>query len=273
MIQIHIDCDDIYLYEEEYKKKFNAKSIYSETLPNILKIAEKHSTKITFFIVARDLETNKDCVEFANRALLMGHEIANHSYSHGLNFSDLTTLEYDKEINHCDKLFNTHCNIKPIGFRSPGYAINNRLISALENLGYKYDASMISNFYINCIKIYKYFNRLENLKIVKNERFIKPETLKILPIDSIPFIQIPYPFTLCYFIPDILYKILTTTMFKRRKNIIYVLHAIDAHPFGKFEPLPLSKMGYSKRIEMIEHLFMLAKNNITTKGLIDKARL
>jgi peptidoglycan/xylan/chitin deacetylase (PgdA/CDA1 family) len=71
----------------------------------------------------------------------LGHALANHTYSHPFGLCNLSTEKIKEEIEKCDIILRELTGIKPIGFRTPGYAVNTTIINTLSSLNYKYDSS------------------------------------------------------------------------------------------------------------------------------------
>ena len=75
------------------------------------------------------------------KAFNEGHEIENHTYSHPFGLSELSDDKIVEEIVLCNKIIENITGVKAIGFRSPGYSINKKVINTLEGLHMKYDSS------------------------------------------------------------------------------------------------------------------------------------
>ncbi len=111
--------------------------------PQILAILKEYSIKATFFVVGR-------CVRIPVRAEVLrqvyadGHLIANHTYRHK-KLTKLTNAQIIEEIKFNENLIqkticgdNLFCNYEPAKImRPPGGATNERVKTAVKNLGYK----------------------------------------------------------------------------------------------------------------------------------------
>ena len=91
MILIHVDVDNLWIYEKEYGINLNIKKelIYLQSLPVLLGLLQKSNSKATFMIVAKDLNLPA-CRSFCRRAIIQGHEISNHSLNHPISFTKLS---------------------------------------------------------------------------------------------------------------------------------------------------------------------------------------
>jgi hypothetical protein len=88
---VHVDCDNLWVYEKEFGlRSSNAyDEIYKNSLVNLLDLLDIHNIKATFFVIGSEL-TRESCKHFINNAILKGHAIANHSYSHPDSFGNLS---------------------------------------------------------------------------------------------------------------------------------------------------------------------------------------
>lgn len=82
-----------------------------------------------------------------------GHEIANHSMTHPQGFRWLDEIDKEREIssmaNVCEEVVGT----RPIGFRSPGWNIDDDSLSVLKKFGYIYDSSIFPTFLMPLMKV------------------------------------------------------------------------------------------------------------------------
>lgn len=147
LVSFHIDIDS----PKKLLKFYGIKDIkysdddldyfYTVAMNRALKVLERNNIYATFFCVGDELESSVPAQEMIKMAFSAGHEIANHTYSHVYGLTRLDQKEIISEIEKCARVIENVTGIRPVGFRSPGYDINNTIIEILENLGYKYDAS------------------------------------------------------------------------------------------------------------------------------------
>jgi peptidoglycan/xylan/chitin deacetylase (PgdA/CDA1 family) len=74
-----------------------------------------------------------------------GFELANHSYSHQIGLTRLPYGAILEELQHCDVLLR-RLGVAPVGFRSPGYDVDARVLRAVRAMRYLYDASMLPSY-------------------------------------------------------------------------------------------------------------------------------
>ena len=96
--------------------------------------------KATYFCVGNELN-NAHNAAIVKSTFASGNGIANHTYNHPFGLCELSNEKIKEEIQLCDKTLHNITGKKPIGFRTPGYAVNTQIINTLEELGYKYDSS------------------------------------------------------------------------------------------------------------------------------------
>lgn len=98
------------------------------------------AVKATYFCVGNELNNVRNATVIKN-TFDAGNAIANHTYNHPFGLCELNPESIKDEIESCDKILTRVTGKKPLGFRTPGYAVNTQIINTLEELGYKYDSS------------------------------------------------------------------------------------------------------------------------------------
>lgn len=116
-------------------------AVFTEAVPRFLSLFDEMQIQATFFVVGLDTsipEKAKIIRQIANA----GHEIANHSYGHTIPFTQLTQDEIEKDINKANVELEKVTGVRPVGFRAPGYGVDERVIKILEKYQFQYDASV-----------------------------------------------------------------------------------------------------------------------------------
>jgi len=142
---IHVDVDDLWAIAECYGYSVAeewAHSVSSDALPRFRQLFAEFNVNATFFLVGRDLEHAPYVAEIKT-LLSFGHCVANHSYSHSLNFRALDPTSMAREIDDSHRLIRESAGVEPVGFRAPGYAWTPELIALLAERNYKYDGSLM----------------------------------------------------------------------------------------------------------------------------------
>jgi peptidoglycan-N-acetylglucosamine deacetylase len=112
-------------------------------LPRILDVLKEENVTATFFIPGKIGEIFPDKVKEIHDA---GHEVAVHGYAH----ERWNELDYEKEYELVRKSKQILENITGQvinGFRSPAWSLNDKSVGILQELGFKYDSSLMANDY------------------------------------------------------------------------------------------------------------------------------
>ena len=159
MTSVHVDIDNIWIWEEESSLKipYSQELMFDQALPTLLELFDKYSIKATFFVVGKDLRL-ESCKNFCLEADKKGHEIANHTTSHPLAVHQLSRREKEYEIRECDELISSTINKKPVGFRAPGYYIDQDMVDILIDCDYLYDTTVLPGVAVFAMRIFRSLN-------------------------------------------------------------------------------------------------------------------
>ena len=99
MIAIHVDIDNLWIYEQEYRTALHTTPhyIFDHALMRALDLFALHNIRATFFIVGKDLALTS-ARNFCRETLSRGHRIANHTEGHPIDFATATYEEKRREI-------------------------------------------------------------------------------------------------------------------------------------------------------------------------------
>lgn len=243
MAQVHIDIDNLWIYEREYgsKSSLAPEYIFEQALPLMLELFSTHGVKATFFLVAKDLQFQA-CRDFCSLAIERGHEIANHTYTHPSNLHRLSKSEKEFEIMKAHDLISAVTNRAVTGFRAPGYYLDRDIIEILVANGYQYDSSVLPSP-INCLMSFyvswksgraldKAFGRkryaLASRKISRIQSKINREKFLLeLPIHTLPLLRFPTHSTMIYLLGSWYCDLVSYVLRNSNPNSIYLFHAID----------------------------------------------
>lgn len=128
---------------------------FAEGMENFLDFLDLFDIKATFFIVGRDLLFEQN-IPVLREAVKRGHEIANHTMNHVQGFRLLSAQEKEDEVERAERLIERYTGKRPIGFRNPGWNINNDMVRILEQKGYLYDSSIFPSFLNPLLKMMHY---------------------------------------------------------------------------------------------------------------------
>lgn len=273
---IHVDLDNIWIYEKEFGIKIHPdrELIYRKALPKFLEMLKRYNAKATFMVVGQDLELNA-CRIFCLKALKDGHEIANHTWSHPISFGKLSYQKKKQQIVKTHDLIYKICKLKPIGFRGSGYYIDNETLSMLFKLGYLYDSSIIPGIAPILMKTYAYikggenkhktFGRFDYLLKPNRSHLLKSadKTLLELPISTFPYFHLPIHTTFAYFFGTNYQKLIVSFLKRNTHNILYLFHAIDFVdlPHNITHPVIPLRYSYDFRMNYAETIIKSLKGN------------
>lgn len=114
------------------------------SVPRILEFLDERDLKITFFIVGKDAEDERNVP--ALRAIGdAGHEIGNHSYHHEPWLHLYSKEELEEELTKAESAIESATGQRPVGFRGPGFSLSPTTLKALCQRGYRYDATVFPN--------------------------------------------------------------------------------------------------------------------------------
>jgi hypothetical protein len=145
-IYFHVDVDSpavlakFYGIENLQYDEKHLEDFYRTAFSRSNSFFESMGVKATYFCVGNELSNSNNAAVIKNTEQ-SGHAIANHTFNHPFGLCELSDKEIKEEISNCDKTLQSITGKKPIGFRTPGYAVNTKIINTLEELGYKYDSS------------------------------------------------------------------------------------------------------------------------------------
>ena len=119
---------------------------YLDTLvPRVLEMLDRHTLRITCFVVGLDAAMERNAAPLAALAQA-GHEIGNHSYYHEPWLHRRSEEEIEKEIRDAEVIIRSATGRQPRGFRGPGFVNSQTIFRVLARRGYLYDASTLPTF-------------------------------------------------------------------------------------------------------------------------------
>ncbi len=163
MVSFNVDIDSpktLLKYWGISRTSYNAGDLdyfYEVSMERALALFRDCGIKVTFFCVGEELENNSKAGSLVKEAHCAGHEIANHSYSHPYEFRNLSEADLYAQIERCSDVIESLTGHRPVGFRAPGYDIDESVINLLERLSYEYDSSA---FWSSLKPLFKRYHRL-----------------------------------------------------------------------------------------------------------------
>ena len=111
-------------------------------VPRILDLLDGRGLKATFFVPGHTVESFPAETE---RVLAAGHEVAHHSYAH----VDPSGQSVDAEREDMERAWRVleSIGVRPLGFRSPSADLSPSTLELIEDLGFLYDSSLMTDDY------------------------------------------------------------------------------------------------------------------------------
>jgi len=115
--------------------------MYRVAMPRLRELFREHGVRATFFVITRDL-IHEEAVTELRTCLDEGHEVASHTHQHPYNLREWSERGMMAEIAQAEHELSDRLGVRPVGFRTPGYNCDTRLIRILAERGYRYDSSV-----------------------------------------------------------------------------------------------------------------------------------
>lgn len=144
LANVSIDLDGLDCYHRIHGLAEHADPVamYSVAMPRILALLEELHVRATFFVIGKDLE-HEAAWSVLREAAARGHEIASHSFAHAYNMRRWSKLSVADDIERSAEAILHATGKRPVGFRTPGYNVDTRILQLLAERGYKYDSSVL----------------------------------------------------------------------------------------------------------------------------------
>lgn len=289
---ISVDVDSfssILKFNGEDKSKYGSYDpVYEKSIPRFLQLFEDHGIRATFFIVAEDC-MEKSKADMVKMIYDRGHEIANHSLSHSFAFSMLKPSEKEEDIKKSTRMIKDACGRSPVGFRVPGYDIDEVTLEILEKEKYSYDSSLYKFF------LYPILRRISYLKVgavakkdmfknmvkelcdsifhpmtpyfPKGDNFRKDgrnNSIIEIPLSVTPFLNIPFNTTFLFMTGRGLFDFGLWLTKNRGLGINYNFHPtdiIDTEEDKVSLKHPGTEVPFRKKIDLFHRMFDLFDKN------------
>jgi peptidoglycan/xylan/chitin deacetylase (PgdA/CDA1 family) len=141
---VSIDLDEIHHYHAIHGLTAGpavAHAAYDVALPRAAEWAKNHDLVLTLFAVGSDLERPENA-DILREQARRGHEIGNHTYSHRYELTALPRASKEAEVAGGARAIERVTGERPLGFRAPGYLVNDELVDVVKESGALYDSSV-----------------------------------------------------------------------------------------------------------------------------------
>lgn len=144
---LSLDLDDKWTYMKTHgdERWREYPSYLNIVVPRVLRLLDKLSQRITFFIVGQDAEFPRNWRVLSSIAEA-GHEIGNHSFHHEPWLHLYSRQEIEHELARAEEAIGNATGRQVVGFRGPGFSVSATVGDVLASRGYRYDASTLPTF-------------------------------------------------------------------------------------------------------------------------------
>ena len=252
-----------------------------EIVPRILEFFAKHDIAITFFIVGRDAELDKNHAALRSIAE-SGHEIGNHSFGHQPWLQEYSAEELDEELATAEIAIRGATGITPRMFRGPGYSYTQEVLEALKRRGYDFDCSSFPNataalgrLYLFRQKALKSGDQKQRSQLFgRNSEVFRPlkpyewnlpgGRLLEIPVTTLPFLRVPIHFSYVLYLASFSESIGMAYF----RFAMFVCAAVGVEPSMLFHPLDF--MGSDDKRPSVQFFPGMKKTSKEKIRILDK---
>lgn len=157
-VQVDVDSFGTLLRYYGHTDGVPPEPFFDAAMPRLLELFEGRGIRATFFVVGDDLRGAAG--GWLGRLHAAGHEIASHTQHHPFAFTRLAPEEQEAELEAAERAIGERIGVPPVGFRSPGYDVDERLLRLLQQRGYAYDSSVFPSIMAPALRVAQALIRL-----------------------------------------------------------------------------------------------------------------
>jgi peptidoglycan-N-acetylglucosamine deacetylase len=116
-------------------------AVYDLALDRFQEFASAHGCPLTLFAIGADMARPENALAL-RRMAERGHEIANHTLDHRYDLTRLHPDEIARQVQAGILVLAGATEQRPVGFRAPGYTVNDLLFEILRDSEVTYDSSV-----------------------------------------------------------------------------------------------------------------------------------
>jgi len=236
---LSIDVDSVASHLEGYgfERPADDGMAYKVAIPRALDLFDRYGARCTFFMIAEEAVRYPDAVR---QVMQRGHEVASHSMTHRLPFSNMDAERRTRETNDSKVLLESLSGGEVVGFRAPSWDLSPDLFDALVDAGYRYDASTYPSLLLPLLRLSVAHRSATGTTKTESSIFTgvfgptkihrrgdNGRYLAEVPICTAPFTRLPYYHTLRFLLPSPAFAALSAWARTRRGPITYQFHAVD----------------------------------------------
>src|SRR5690349_2130384 len=142
---ISVDLDEIPFYFQihglDAPGDASSHDVFDIALERLEQWARSLDVPLTLFVIGATLDRKENGAKL--RALAdAGHELGNHTFGHRYDLTRLDGATMQNEIEFAQEAIEKATGRRPVGFRAPGYTVNDELLGLIEHAGFLYDSSV-----------------------------------------------------------------------------------------------------------------------------------
>jgi hypothetical protein len=143
LANVSIDLDGLRFYHRIHgiEEPADPVAIFTVALPRFVELFAEHGIRATLFVIAEDLDRGV-VVDALRKAMSAGHEVASHTFHHPYDLRSWSERGIATEIAEAEDAIRDALGVRPVGFRTPGYNVDTRIVRILAERGYRYDSSV-----------------------------------------------------------------------------------------------------------------------------------
>ena len=255
---ITIDVDSLHDLFPDYRE--SEEPVYRNGLDRLEDLLAEQQILATLFVVGSDLARSQANRNRIRRLSDAGHEIANHTMNHVQGFRHLSAEKKRVEIQDGHNAIADAVGKRPIGFRAPGWNIDEETLDLLEELGYLYDSSIFPTWLSAPLKAAYWIkkrgsaNSSERTTLGRLSYQWAPadpyrpgrpiwrsggSRLLEIPMMTVPGIRVPFSGTFSFWMGDYWHNACFQLIRRGRRSFNYGLHGAEfvdrnADGFGPF---------------------------------------
>lgn len=142
---VSVDLDTMWCYREIHglaaRPHTDLDAAYAVGVQRLLDAFASWGISSTLFAIGRDVESPAHAA-MLRTAADAGHEIASHSFAHAYDLRHRRVWEIRDDLRCAHEAIEAAVGVAPVGFRTPGYNVDERILSVCAELGYLYDSSI-----------------------------------------------------------------------------------------------------------------------------------
>ena len=259
-------------------------------LEAIQQFFDPYKIKTTLFMVGNDFAQKAN--HAAIRSIIAnGHEPANHSMTHPQGFRWLSPEAKTREISDMAAICEKITGLRPVGFRSPGWNIDDETLPILKQLGYQYDSSVFPTALMPVMKLAHWASMSGQTKVNRTtmgqwryslapitpyhtgQKFLAAKGaggIIEFPVSVTPVLRIPFFATLLLMAGNRIYNLLYRSIKRSGLPVHFQMHLSDFVDYSMLElenQMPATRQGayipkalgtpLKKKLEAFKALFDL----------------